>query len=125
MSEKRGKSYPVKIDRLVRNLLQKWTSISRQQDLIWNNLWKSAVGEKIAAHTAPLELKQGKLIVAVENAAWMNELTYLKENIKMQTRKTFLDNGITLEDIIFKLGQNHRNHRRMIRGSGAESPQPK
>jgi len=38
--------------------------------------WKEAVGELIAAHSRPLRLVRGELVLAVENAAWMSELSF-------------------------------------------------
>ena len=43
-------------------------------------LWSDVVGERVASKTAAIGCEKGELIVQVENAAWMNELDYLKRN---------------------------------------------
>jgi len=109
MNHPTSKKYPVKIGGIVDRLINKWASQSKQQEGVWNKLWRDAVGEKIAIHSSPLRLSNRKLVVVVETAAWMNELTYLKENIKIQTKNLFLDSGIVVEDIVFKLGHIKKN----------------
>ena len=98
------KRYPVKIRGLIGELMQRWTLQAQQQGQLLGKAWLAAVGEKVAAHSQPVRLSGSRLIVAVESAAWMNELTYLKESIKIRAKKSFSEQGITVEDIIFKLG---------------------
>lgn len=95
---------PKKISGLVGSLIQRWTEQSQQQGALLNQAWLEAVGEKIAARSRPVRLQSSKLLVSVESAAWMNELTYLKENIKLQVKKTFFQHGLTVEEVVFKLG---------------------
>ncbi len=44
-------------------------------------LWKKVVGSRISSKTNPLYAKNGRLVVEVENSAWMNELLFLKPKI--------------------------------------------
>jgi predicted nucleic acid-binding Zn ribbon protein len=67
-------------------------------------VWREAVGEKIASHSKPMRLSHKKLIIHVESAAWMNELTYLKDKIKMQCQQAFSRHQCICEDVIFRLG---------------------
>jgi predicted nucleic acid-binding Zn ribbon protein len=39
--------------------------------------WEDAVGASVAAHTAPLSLRDGTLVVAVDNPAWATQLRLL------------------------------------------------
>jgi predicted nucleic acid-binding Zn ribbon protein len=41
-------------------------------------VWPHVVGEKIASITEPKNIVKGKLFIKVENAAWRNELVFLK-----------------------------------------------
>ncbi len=44
-------------------------------------LWNRVVGKEIKKHTKPYNIENGILVVLVDNSAWMNELTYLKNEI--------------------------------------------
>jgi predicted nucleic acid-binding Zn ribbon protein len=44
-------------------------------------LWPEVVGERVAAKARAVSFRDGQLWVEVESAAWMNELTYLRERI--------------------------------------------
>lgn len=44
-------------------------------------LWRRAVGNEIKKHTKPYSIENGVLVVLVDNSAWMNELTFLKNEI--------------------------------------------
>ena len=39
--------------------------------------WEEAVGASVAAHTHPLSLRDGTLVVAVDNPAWATQLRLL------------------------------------------------
>jgi predicted nucleic acid-binding Zn ribbon protein len=43
--------------------------------------WEQAVGEIIARETHPKSIKQGVLKVKVKDAAWRQELSFMKEDI--------------------------------------------
>jgi hypothetical protein len=43
--------------------------------------WREAVGDEIAARTHPSSFSRGTLVVRTKNAAWQNELTFLKSEI--------------------------------------------
>jgi predicted nucleic acid-binding Zn ribbon protein len=43
--------------------------------------WKDIVGEGIAKHTEPREIKDGVLFLKVENAAWRSQLFALKDDL--------------------------------------------
>jgi hypothetical protein len=46
--------------------------------------WPELVGEQIAQRTQPTTLKDGLLTVSVANAAWLNELTFMRGAILHQ-----------------------------------------
>ena len=48
-------------------------------------LWQTAVGLPVAAHTVPLVLRQGLLVVSVDSHIWAAELTLLQTNGIVQT----------------------------------------
>ena len=45
-------------------------------------LWPKVVGETIAKRTQPLNYSRGVLIIKTASAAWQNELTFLKQELK-------------------------------------------
>jgi len=64
-------------------------------------LWEDIVGEKISRRSKALYAKNGKLVVEVENTAWMNELAFLKVNIIEKINKRI--GQWIIEDIVFLL----------------------
>lgn len=56
--------------------------------------WAAAVGRKIAAHTRPVWLENGRLVVEVEDAVWQAQLTSLCGQILGRLR------GIVGENVI-------------------------
>ena len=51
-----------------------------QEGKIWL-VWDSAVGRQIAAKARPVSFRDGVLTVAVVNAPWMQQLTFLKKGM--------------------------------------------
>jgi predicted nucleic acid-binding Zn ribbon protein len=49
----------------------------KQYEALW--VWPLVVGEKIASVTEPKNIVNGKLFIKVKNAAWRNELVFLKK----------------------------------------------
>lgn len=69
----------------------------KQQQVIL--MWDRLVGQRVARRTRAVDLRDGKLFVEVEGAAWRNELLFLKGNIIQK-----LNNGVgarVVDDIIF------------------------
>jgi predicted nucleic acid-binding Zn ribbon protein len=101
----RKNSFPKKLSTLLRPLLEKIKSQKNQKDLSLNAIWYGIVGEKTANHTKILMIKTKTLIIVAENSSWLNELTFLKEKIRIKAKNIFFQQGIEIEDIIFKLGK--------------------
>jgi len=51
------------------------------------SLWEGIAGEKIAHHTRAVRFQQGALIIEVDNASWMNELLYMKQELLEEINK--------------------------------------
>lgn len=45
-------------------------------------LWAEVVGAELARRTEPLRIEEGKLFVRVDGSAWMQELQFLKHEIR-------------------------------------------
>lgn len=48
---------------------------------VWE-VWDAAVGPDVAARSRPLSLRSGRLTVAVESPAWMQQLSFLREAMR-------------------------------------------
>ena len=52
---------------------------ARERDLLED--WPEIVGEKIAGHSRPVDIRDGVLWLTVDHAAWRQELTLLQPEI--------------------------------------------
>jgi len=104
-NEKREKTVPKPIRGIAEVLLAQWTKKVAKTDYFYDTIWKEAVGERVCKHTAIEKIVREKLYVLVENSIWMNELTFLKDKIKINANQGFLNNGIHIEEIVFKIGK--------------------
>ncbi len=44
--------------------------------------WAEIVGPAVATHSRPLRLSDGNLVIAVDQAGWVTELTYLEATLR-------------------------------------------
>ena len=44
-------------------------------------VWSDAVGSRIASHAQPCAFRDGILTLSVDSAPWMQQLTYLKQEL--------------------------------------------
>ena len=96
---RRRATHPERIDKvLVRTL--KGLKIDRrikQESVLLN--WSDVVGERIAAQTEPLRVRDSILFVRVKSASWRNELVFLKSKIIHELNQSVRANVI--KDIVF------------------------
>lgn len=100
---------PQKISGILEHLINKIKFDVRSDQEFLQKIWIEAVGERINSHSLPVRFKGNKLLVYVENSVWMNELTYLKERIKIQCQQAFSDMNLSLEDLIFRIGDTNKS----------------
>jgi hypothetical protein len=66
-------------------LLQRWIRKNKLgDDLLRHTLrlrWPEVVGKRLAARTRPETLYRGRLKVVVANSSWLNELTFMRQEI--------------------------------------------
>jgi len=69
--------------------------------------WEEAVGSAIARRAAAVSISGGRLVVAVENSAWLQELVMMKESIidKVNSRV----GKPVVEDIVFRIGNPRKD----------------
>lgn len=63
-------------------------------------LWDEVVGERIAGRARATAFRDGTLYVSVENAAWMNELSYMRRKLTMELNRRL--DGEVVRDIRFQ-----------------------
>ncbi len=70
--------------------------------------WRTIFAEPLSMHTAPVDLKGGKLVIAVDSPAWLQHLKFLKKEITDKLKP----HGINL--IQFRTGSIRINIERRI-----------
>ena len=68
---------------------------------IWN-VWEDVVGQTIADHARPSNIRGKKLRVYVSEPIWLQELEFAAETIKEKLNKELGRNAV--EKIVFRLG---------------------
>jgi predicted nucleic acid-binding Zn ribbon protein len=71
-------------------------------------VWSEVVGPRVAANTRAVGCRRGMLYVEVVNAAWMNELGYLKSRIQREINE--------------KVGEDVVNDIRLVPAGGTAPP---
>ena len=64
--------------------------------------WKEAVGPQIASHTHPVEIRFDTLVLLVDSAAWIQELSFFKKAL-IQKCNAFLG-GRPIQRLQLKMG---------------------
>jgi hypothetical protein len=65
--------------------------------------WREVVGEQIARQAQPESLKNGVLLVRVENSIWLSHLRFLAEDLREKLNRELSSPGV--EEIHFRQGQ--------------------
>ncbi len=73
---------PSRLPPLLGDLLRRAeASYPDQGHRLWD-VWEEALGPAVAGRSYPLSLRSGRLTVAVASAAWMQELSFLREEMR-------------------------------------------
>ena len=65
--------------------------------------WRESIGEPIASHTWPAQIRFKKLYLTVRNSVWVQQLTFLKPALLAKLNKEAGSEFIT--DIAFRVGE--------------------
>ncbi|MGB9601754.1 MAG: DUF721 domain-containing protein [Limisphaerales bacterium] len=88
---------------LVKDVLNKIKFEERRSHAEIFNVWRTAIDPTIVAHTQPAGLKNGTLIVYVDNSVWLNEInSFRKHEILLKLQACF--GKETIKNIRFTLG---------------------
>jgi len=63
--------------------------------------WPALAGPQLAAHAQPIALRDGELVVEVDDAAWASQLRWLEPELR--TRLEALPGGPRIDRIRFRL----------------------
>lgn len=64
--------------------------------------WEEAVGAAMAAHARPLSLRNGTLVVAVDEPGWATQLRYLSADLVRRLAEVAGDGVVTAVDVRVK-----------------------
>ena len=90
---------PEKIGNVILETLNRMGFAGRLQKQSAVMRWKEIVGEKISAETDALRIDDNTLVVKVHQAAWRQQLTYMKEGLLAKLKAELGEDSI--EDIRF------------------------
>ena len=70
--------------------------------------WAEIVGEQIAGHTQPDQIRFHKLYLSVDSPPWMQELSFLKSTLLEKVNAALIDHnaGLTVHEIVLRLGSS-------------------
>jgi len=66
-------------------------------------VWEQAVGSRIASHAVPAAFRDGTLTLTVDSAPWMQQLTYLKQELVAKVNAELHEEMV--QDIYMKAGK--------------------
>lgn len=109
MTEKRGRmARPAPVADLMAGIFAGKPAGKRlEEGKIWL-VWDAAVGRQIAAKARPSSIRDGVLTVCVVSAPWMQQLTYLRQQIVAKVNE--LLGADLVRDIYLKSGRQEAPH---------------
>ncbi|MFH2004959.1 MAG: DUF721 domain-containing protein [bacterium] len=94
-ADQRQRSRPMPVGKLLESLLER-RHLSKPLRLYRvQRLWPSLVGEPTAGRSRPTSLRQGVLSVAVADSTWVQELTYLKQELLERVQSALSAQAVT------------------------------
>jgi predicted nucleic acid-binding Zn ribbon protein len=100
MSDRHGP--PRALGNLLNQLLKAWglDRLSREREVFTR--WSEALGEPLARNIRPVAVHHGVLVIAVKDSVWLQELQFMKADMKKKLNRT-LGRGV-ITDLRFKVG---------------------
>jgi predicted nucleic acid-binding Zn ribbon protein len=82
VTRRRPASVPARLGDVLRTVLARLPTGTGLEDwAVWSE-WDAAVGPTLARHARPRRLARGVLLVAVDSSEWMQELQFLKHELR-------------------------------------------
>jgi len=96
------------VDTLLNSLFRELGISERIRIEALKRQWCSIFADPISSHTAPADLKDGKLFIAVDSPAWLQHLKFLKKEMSDKLKP------YGIKDIKLKLGSVRIDNKRQI-----------
>ena len=93
---------PRKIGEVVDRLVQGMGAPSAGAFAVVFSRWKEVVGEQVAANAQPLSLRDGKLVLGVEQPGWATQLRYLETDLLARLREACGEGVVTAIEVRVK-----------------------
>lgn len=93
-------------------LVERMEYRDRLRDYAVFPIWDEEVGAEIACRTEPLRIEDGRLFVAVDGSAWMQELHFLKDEIRERLNRRL--GSAVVREIFLVLGRAGRERPRSV-----------
>ena len=91
---------------LLQSIVTKIDGAPHQDQFRIRDMWEAVVGPHIAKKATPEGIRNGILQVSVESSVWMQELTFMKQQILERINQACESSGV--KDIRFRLGKTYR-----------------
>jgi len=91
------------IDKIVQNVIENLSGKGRVSEEEISEIWRKAVGAKMARHTKPVSIRKSVLLVNVDGSGWLYELTIKKREILGKLDGKF--RGKQLKGLRFRIGE--------------------
>ena len=97
---------PARATAVLTDLVQRLAFRERlREHAVWN-VWPEVVGPLLSSKAAPVRIEDGKLFVSVANSTWMQELVFLKDDIRSRLNHRLA--GPIVREIFLVLGASKR-----------------
>lgn len=119
-STNRNNSDPEPIKNLINQIVEdrNWKQSVAEGTLFTE--WKNVVGDKVASHTLPLTIVDGKLTIQCSSTAWANQMRLMQQELLSTIRNSAPG---ALVDELFFIGPNAPKWRKGLRSiRGARGP---
>jgi len=80
-----------------------------REHAIWN-VWREVVGPLLASRAEPVRIEEGKLFVRVTNSTWMQEMQFLKDELRSRLNQRL--GAPLVHEIFLILGAGKRRKRK-------------
>ncbi|MEX0967557.1 MAG: DUF721 domain-containing protein [Bacteroidia bacterium] len=91
---------PLPLKHVIDKLLDTYKLRGKLSELQLKDSWVQIVGKVIAGHTTDLQIKNGKLIISLDSPVMRQELSYMKEKVRIRLNQELGRNVI--QEIIFR-----------------------
>lgn len=105
MSAAKRKSYPTGVSNILKAVLANKNLDKKIEDCKVFEIWDDVVGEKLAGRTEPVLLQKDVLKVAVSDHGWMQQLQFMKEEIKERLNDRL--GRPVVGQLFFQIGEIH------------------